>query len=97
MLEILYRVYRTLSDEERTEQQKECENDDFGLGYSYSFARNEEITMDCYLCETRDEFKAHIRDVYGPDTKFANSKKFPPNTYYCIIIGEHCWNTEKYP
>lgn len=96
MLEILYRVYRTLSDEERTEQQKECENDDFGLGYSYSFARNEEITMDCYLCETRDEFKAHIRDVYGPDTKFANSKKFPPNTYYCIIIGEHCWNTEKY-
>ena len=94
MLEILYRIYRVLTDEERAEALNE--ENSYSMYNSYSNAYNEEICMDCFLCETREDFKEHIKAIYGKDTKFANSKKYPPNTIYCIIIGEHCYNAEKY-
>lgn len=95
MLEILYRIYRTLSQEEREELLKKGAEDELKY-YSWSNVFSEEICMECFICETRDAFKDHIRSIYGADIKFANSKKYPPNTYYCIIIGEHCYNGEKY-
>ena len=94
MLEILYRVYRVLTDEERAE--KLNADNSFSMFGSYSNMNNEELCMDCFICETREDFKEHIRAIYGKDTKFVNSKKYAPNTIYCIIIGEHCYNAEKY-
>lgn len=55
-----------------------------------------EITMDCLICESRERFKEIIRDTYGNDMAFAKSKNLEVGDLYCIIIGEHCWNTDKY-
>lgn len=94
MLEILYRIYRVLSEEER--RNKISDENSYSFYNSYSSTNNEEICMDCFLCESREDFKEHIKAIYGADTKFTNSKKYPPNTIYCVIIGEHCYNAEKY-
>ena len=94
MLEILYRIYRVLSEEERSK--KISDENSYSFYNSYSNINNEEVCMDCFLCESREDFKEHIKAIYGADTKFANSKKYPPNTIYCVIIGEHCYNAEKY-
>ena len=94
MLEIIYRIYRVKSEEERQQELQDYAKN--GFSEYYLPHQNEEVTMDCYICETREDFKEHIKDIYSKDIKFANSKKYPPNTYYCIIIGEHCWNTERY-
>lgn len=94
MLEILYRIYRTLSEDERKE--KLSNENSFSMFSSYSNLNNEELCMDCFLCENREDFKEYIKSIYGKDVKFANSKKYPPNTIYCIIIGEHCYNAQRY-
>ena len=61
MLEILYRIYRVLTDEERAEALNE--ENSYSMYNSYSNAYNEEICMDCFLCETREDFKEHIKDI----------------------------------
>lgn len=89
MLEILYRIYEVADKEIPSECQA------FGMS-SLSKSNSYEVAMDCLICDSRDEFKALIRDVYGSDIKFAYSRKYAPGTLYCIIIGETCYNTESY-
>lgn len=89
MLEILYRIYEVADKEIPTECQA------FGMS-SLSKSNSYEVAMDCLICDSRDEFKALIRDVYGSDIKFSYSRKYAPGTLYCIIIGETCYNTESY-
>lgn len=48
------------------------------------------------ICDDREHFKQSIRDVWGKDIKFTYSKKLKPNDHYCVIIGDHCYDTEKY-
>lgn len=91
MLEILYRIYQVAENDEFFEK-----NQDFHFYESISNTKNIELTMDCMMCETRDDFKNIIRDLYGKDIKFTYSRKLQPGDIYCIIIGEHCWNSEKY-
>ena len=92
MLEILYRIYEVKPDVDPDNPNLEnC----VGL-WSQSKENSIELCMDCYMCETRDDFKNHIRETYGKDIKFAYSKKYLPGTQYCIIIGEHVYNGHKY-
>ena len=92
MLEILYRIYKVAeNDEFFDDDDRDCH-----LYESISSTKNIELTMDCMMCETRDDFKNVIRDLYGKDIRFAYSRKLQPGDIYCIIIGEHCWNSEKY-
>jgi len=94
MLEILYRIYQIPNEEER---QKNLElNRSFGIFSSTSKQENIELLMDCLICESRDEFKSIIRDEYGEDIAFRYSKDLKEGQIYCIIIGEHCYDTEKY-
>ena len=46
--------------------------------------------------DDREQFKSIIKEEYGNDIKFRNSKNLKPGDLYCIIIGEHCYNTENY-
>lgn len=88
MVEILYRIYEVnekISDNAQS----------YGL-FSLSQLFSTEIAMDCMICSDRNEFKEIIKDTYGKDIKFAYNRKYAPGTIYCIIIGEHCYNTEKY-
>ena len=94
MLEILYRIYEVPSDEEK-EKNRELDNT-FGWYSSTSKAENNELLMDCMLCETRDDFKANIKAMYGENICFRYSKKLVEGDLYCIIIGEHAYNSEKY-
>lgn len=89
MLEILYRIYE-VADEPVTESEQPFGMDSLSKKYSH------EIAMDCMICENRQNFKDTIKDFYGKDIKFAYSRKYPPGTMYCIIIGEHCYNTDRY-
>lgn len=57
---------------------------------------NIEITMDCKICESREHFKELIKEEYGENIAFRNSKKLNVGDLYCIIIAEHCYNTERY-
>lgn len=82
MLEVLYRIYEVLPENERF-------SSDFG--WSLSDRMSKELVMDVYCCETRDDFKQYIRDIYGKDIKFAFSSKYKPGQIYCIIIGEHLY------
>lgn len=91
MLEILYRIYKVAENDEFFE-----ENQDYHLYESISNTKNIELTMDCLMCETRDDFKNIIRDLYGENIRFTYSCKLQVGDIYCIIIGEHCWNSEKY-
>lgn len=93
MLEILYRIYKVA---ENDEFYNENNDDDIHLYESISNTKNIELAMECLICETRDAFKDIIRDLYGKDIRFTYSKKLEPGDIYCVIIGEHCWNTEKY-
>lgn len=88
-LEILYRIYEVSEDPIPVDEQP------FGLE-SLSKCFSHEIAMDCMICESRDAFKEVIRDMYGKSIKFAYSRKYPAGTLYCIIIGEHCYNPERY-
>lgn len=93
MLEILYRIYK-VNDVTPTEEELKMENE--YAFESISKRQNTELAMDCMICESRDKFKETIRDLYGKNIMFAYSRKLKPNDVYCIIIGEHCWNKEKY-
>lgn len=94
MLEILYRIYEVADEETAI---KNLEKDmDFGWFASTSKARNNELLMDCLVCESREQFKEIIKFEYGECIAFRYSKKLNPGDLYCIIIGEHCYNTESY-
>ena len=94
MLEILYRIYEVPGEEEK-ERNREL-NNSFGFYSSTSKAENNELLMDCMLCETRDEFKSVIKSMYGENIAFRYSKKLKEGDIYCIIIGEHAYNSERY-
>lgn len=94
MLEIIYRIYEVADEEQATKNL--ANNLEMNLYSSESRARNNEIVMDCMIVDSREQFKQIIRDSYGPDTPFRYTKKLKPGDVYCIIIGEHCYNTEKY-
>ena len=94
MLEILYRIYQ-VADEETAKKNREMDMD-FGLYSSTSKAENIELLMDCLLCDSRDQFKEIIKSEYGENIAFRYSKKLKAGDLYCIIIGEHCYDTEKY-
>lgn len=89
MLEILYRIYE-VADELIPENEQAFGMDSLSKKYSH------EIAMDCLMCENRQAFKESIKELYGKDIKFAYNRKYPPGTMYCIIIGEHCYDKEKY-
>ena len=94
MLEVIYRIYE-VADEETAK--KNMEKDlGFGLYSSTSKAQNIELLMDCLICDSRDHFKDIIRSEYGEDIAFRYSNKLKAGSLYCIIIGEHCYNTERY-
>lgn len=93
MLEILYRIYE-VADEETKDKNLQS-----GIGYglcSTSQAENIELLMDCLICDSREQFKEIIRSEYGDKIPFRYSKKLKAGDVYCIIIGEHCYDTEKY-
>ena len=95
MLEILYRIYE-VADEEAAQRNLESDRE-FGLFSSTSKAENTELVMDCKVCDTREQFKDLIKAEYGDDIAFAYRKsKLKPGDLYCIIIGEHCYDTERY-
>ena len=94
MLEILYRIYE-VADEETAKKNLESEKE-FSLYPSLSKACNIELLMDCLICDSREQFKEIIKSEYGENIAFRYSKKLKPGDLYCIIIGEHCYNTERY-
>lgn len=89
MLEVIYRIYEVADKEKQSERLlNECSF--FGI------SSNIELTMDCKICESREHFKELIRAEYGDNISFRNTKKLNVGDLYCIIIGEHCYNTERY-
>lgn len=94
MLEVIYRIYE-VADEETANKNLEKDNE-FGLYNSTSKAQNIELLMDCILCDSREHFKEIIKSQYGDDIAFRYSKKLKYGSLYCTIIGEHCYNTERY-
>jgi hypothetical protein len=97
MLEILYRIYQVPFKEEIEKIKEDNKNFNSPSFYSgLSKENNIEIAMDCLICDNREQFKDIIRASYGIDIRFSYSRKYSEGTYYCIIIGEHCYNTEKY-
>ena len=95
MLEILYRIYE-VADEETAKKNRE--NDmNFGIFSSTSKAENTELIMDCKVCDSREQFMEIIRAEYGENIAFAYRKgKLKAGDLYCIVIGEHCFDTERY-
>lgn len=94
MLEILYRIYE-VADAETAEKNRQ-QGTTYGFYSSTSKAENNELLMDCLICDSRDQFKEIIRSEYGDGIAFRYSKKLKAGDLYCIIIGEHCYDTEKY-
>lgn len=94
MLEVIYRIYEVA--DEKTAANNLEKNLDFGLFSSTSKAQNIELLMDCLLCDSREHFKEIIKSEYGENISFRYSKKLKPGNLYCIIIGEHCYDTERY-
>lgn len=92
MLEILYRIYQ-VNDVKLTEDQ--IQNDEYAYE-TYTNLKSTELAMECLICESRDKFKEIIKDLYGKNIRFTYSKKLEPGDVYCVIIGEHCWNKDKY-
>lgn len=92
MLEILYRIYEVPSESEKQRNMESANS--FGM-YSISKAENVEIAMDCLICESRERFKEIIRSQYE-NIAFKFSRKMKEGDLYCVIIGENCYDTEKY-
>lgn len=89
MLEIIYRIYEYLSDEDYEKELAESS--------SYNFvSRKKQIKLDCLICDSREQFKEIIQKQYDKDISFKFSKSVKLGDLYCVIIGEHCYNTEKY-
>ena len=95
MLEILYRIYRVRSEEE-IQSLQDRDKEYYGIYSSISKVMNEEVLETVMICDDREHFKQNIRDIWGKDIKFTYSKKLKPNDHYCVIIGDHCYDTEKY-
>ena len=94
MLEIIYRIYEVADEETAI---KNLENDmGFGLYSSTSKRENIELLMDCLVCDSREQFKEIIKSTYGENIAFRYSRKLKAGDLYCIIIGEHCYTTERY-
>lgn len=93
MVEVIYRIYE-VADKEQSEKIL-SQKLEFGL-YSNSKVHNIEVCMDCLLCDSREHFKEIIRSQYGDNIAFRYSKKLGVGELYCVIIGEHCYNTERY-
>lgn len=85
MLEVIYRIYEVVDKEIPLEN-----------GNAFWTPYNKELTMDCKICDSREHFKDLIKEEYGDSIAFRNSKKLNVGDLYCIIIGEHCYNTERY-
>ena len=94
MLEIIYRIYQVANDE--IKKINLTSDIGFGLYSSTSKEHNIELLMDCMVCDNREQFKDIIRNTYGESISFRYSKKLKSGDLYCIIIGEHCYNTERY-
>lgn len=95
MLEILYRIYE-VADEQTAQNNRERDLE-FGLYASTSKAENNELVMDCKLCDSREQFKSIIRDEWGDRIAFSYRKnKLKAGDLYCIIIGEHAYDAERY-
>ena len=94
MIEVLYRIYEVSSVDEREEALRSGV-EVFGFN-SISKMCNKELTMDCLVCNSREQFKSIIRDEYGENISFRFSKNLKAGDLYCIIIGEHCYDTERY-
>lgn len=94
MLEVIYRIYQVA--DEKTAEENKIKDTEYGLYSSVSRAKNTEVVMDCMICESREHFKDIIRSQYGDKITFRYSSKLKPGDFYCIIIGEHCYNSEKY-
>lgn len=94
MLEVIYRIYEVADEETAAQNLKSDTN--FGFYSSTSKACNIELLMDCLVCDSREQFKEIIKSEYGENIAFRYSKKLKAGDLYCIIIGEHCYNTEKY-
>ena len=94
VLEVIYRIYEVA--DEKTAAENLDKDLNFGLYSSTSKSQNIELLMDCVVCDDRDHFKDIIRSQYGENIAFRYSKKLKPGDLYCIIIGEHCYNTERY-
>lgn len=92
MIEVLYRIYEIASEEEKEKNRDRCK----GYTTSISQVESNELVMDCCICEDREQFKDIIRDTYGEDIAFRYSKKLREGDVYCIIIGEHCYNKDRY-
>jgi len=60
------------------------------------FSHKKELEMDCIICDTREHFKEIIKSNFGDDIAFRYSKKLKEGDLYCIIIAEHCYNTERF-
>ena len=89
MLEILYRIYEVKDPEKHL-------NNASTLGmWSISKDVSDEIVMTTCICDSREQFKEIIKDTYG-DIPFRYSKKLKPGNQYCVIIGEHCYDLDKY-
>lgn len=88
MLEIIYRIYEVL-DKHSIDFQNRQELQFYG-------SSEKELLMDCKICDNRDQFKSLIREEYGDAIRFRNSKNLKPGDLFCVIIGEHCYNTENY-
>ena len=93
MIEVIYRIYKVLSKEEMEENN---EGEDNNLFPSYFNNNKKEVVMDCIVCDNREHFKDIIKSNWGENITFRYSKNLKPGDYYCIIIGEHCWNVERY-
>lgn len=94
MLEVIYRIYEVADP--KTAEENRSKNIEYGFWSSTSKASNIELLMDVLVCDSRDHFKEIIRSTYGEKIPFAYSKKLQPGQLYCIIIGEHCYDTERY-
>lgn len=94
MLEVLYRIYE-VADEETAQKNRE-QSINFGFYSSTSKGENIELLTDCLICDTREQFKEIIKSEYGENIAFRYSKKLKAGDLYCIIIGEHCYDTDKY-
>ena len=95
MLEILYRIYE-VADEETAKLNLELDRG-YGIFSSTSKAENNELLMDCKICDSREQFKEIIKSEYGNSIAFSYRKgKLKAGDLYCVIIGEHCYDTERY-
>lgn len=96
MLEILYRIYE-VADEETAKQNRERDLE-FGLYASTSKAENNELVMDCKICDSREQFKEIIKSEWGENIawSYRRNGKLKAGDLYCIIIGEHAYDTERY-